>query len=327
VAGTATELATPTLTDVLEARRAIAPHLSRTPLLAHAGLTELVGTETLVKHENHLPTGAFKVRGGVNLVAHLTNDERASGLIAASTGNHGQSIAFAGRRFGVRVVVCVPEQANPAKVHAIRALGAEIVERGHDFDDAREHCERLAVEHGHRYVHSGNEPRLIAGVATHTLEVLEDDPEVDTFIVPIGGGSGAAGACIVAKSLSPGCEVIGVQSEAAPAAYRSWETRSLREDRMGTAAEGLATRVGFELPQRILWEHLDEFVLVSEDELREATRWMIQHTRNLVEAAGAAPLAAAMKLRERLSGKRVVLLCTGGNATLDQLRVLLDGSR
>jgi threonine dehydratase len=326
VAGTATELAPPTLTNVLEARRAIAPHLSRTPLLAHAGLTELVGTETLVKHENHLPTGAFKVRGGVNLVAHLTNDERASGLIAASTGNHGQSIAFAGRRFGVRVVVCVPEQANPAKVHAIRALGAEIVERGQDFDDAREHCERLAVNHGHRYVHSGNEPRLIAGVATHTLEVLEDDPEVDTLIVPIGGGSGAAGACIVAKSLSPGCKVIGVQSEAAPAAYRSWETRSLREDRMGTAAEGLATRVGFELPQRILWDHLDEFVLVSEDELREATRSMIQHTRNLVEAAGAAPLAAAMKLRERLSGKRVVLLCTGGNATLDQLRALLDGS-
>jgi threonine dehydratase len=327
VARTATELATPTLADVLDARRAITPHLPRTPLHAHAGLMELVGTETFVKHENHLPTGAFKVRGGVNLVAHLTADERGRGLITASTGNHGQSIAFAGRLFGVRVLVCVPEQANPAKVHAIRALGAEIVEHGRDFDDAREHCERLAEKHGYRYVHSGNEPWLIAGVATHTLEVLEDVPDVDVVVVPIGGGSGAAGACIVVKSVSPRCEVVGVQSEAAPAAFRSWESRSILEDRMGTAAEGLATRVGFELPQRILWEHLDEFALVSEDELREATRSMIQHTRNLVEAAGAAPLAAALKLRERLAGKRVVLICTGGNATLDQLRVVLDGSR
>ena len=325
--GTATELATPTLADVLDARRAIAPHLPRTPLHAHAGLTELVGTETLVKHENHLPTGAFKVRGGVNLVAHLTADERGRGLITASTGNHGQSIAFAGRLFGVRVVVCVPEQANPAKVHAIRALGAEIVEHGRDFDDAREHCEQLAAKHGHRYVHSGNEPLLIAGVATHTLEVLEDVTDIDVVVVPIGGGSGAAGACIVVRSVSPRCEVVGVQSEAAPAAFRSWETRSILEDRMGTAAEGLATRVGFELPQRILWEHLDEFVVVSEDELREATCSMIQHTRNLVETAGAAPLAATLKLRDRLAGKRVVLICTGGNATLDQLRALLDGSR
>ena len=327
MAGTATELPTPTLADVLDARRAIAPHLPRTPLLAHAGLTELVGTETLVKHENHLPTGAFKVRGGVNLVAHLSADERRRGLITASTGNHAQSIAFAGRLFGVRVLVCVPEQANPAKVHAIRTLGAQIVEHGRDFDDAREHCERLAEKHGYRYVHSGNEPWLIAGVATHTLEVLEDVTDVDAVVVPIGGGSGAAGACIVVKSVSPRCEVVGVQSEAAPAAYRSWESRSILEDRMGTAAEGLATRVGFELPQRILWEHLDEFVLVSEDELREATCSMIQHTRNLVEAAGAATLAATLKLRERLAGKRVVLICTGGNATLDQLRALLDGSR
>jgi threonine dehydratase len=326
VTETATELQTPTLADVLDARRAIAPHLPRTPMHAHAGVTELVGTETLVKHENHLPTGAFKVRGGINLVSHLSPDERARGLITASTGNHGQSIAFAGRRLGVRVVVCVPEGANPAKVHAIRALGAEMVEHGRDYDDAREHCERLAVEHGHRYVHSGNEPLLIAGVATHTLEVLEDEPEVDVLVVPIGGGSGAAGACIVAKSVSPRCEVIGVQSEAAPAAFRSWESRSIREDRMGTAAEGLQTRVGFELPQRIFWDHLDDFVLVSEEELRDATRLMIQHTRNLVEAAGAAPLAAAMKLRDRVAGKRVVLYCTGGNATLDQLRTLLGAS-
>ncbi len=320
----------PTLADVLEARRTIAPHLRPTPLHAHAGLTELVGAETYVKHENHLPTGAFKVRGGVNLVARLAPAERARGLIAVSTGNHGQSVAYAGRLFGAQVTVCVPEGANPAKVHAMRALGARIVEQGRDFDDAREHCERLAAEHGYRYVHSGNEPLLIAGVATHTLEIVEERPRLDVVIVPVGGGSGAAGACIVAKAVHPGCEVIGVQAEAAPAAFHSWRSRSIREDTMATSAEGLATRVGFELPQRILWERLDDFVLVGEDELRQAMRLMIEHTRNLVEAAGAAPLAAALRLRGRLEGKRVALICSGGNVHIDQLRALVgarDGDR
>lgn len=313
----------PTFADVLEARRTIGAHLRPTPLLSHAGVTALVGAETFVKHENHLPTGAFKVRGGVNLVARLDPEERARGLIAVSTGNHGQSVAYAGRLFGARVTVCVPERANPAKLHAIRALGAEIVEHGRDFDEAREHCERLAAVHGYRYVHSGNEPLLIAGVATHTLEIVEEQPRIDAVIVPVGGGSGAAGACIVAKTVRPGCEVIGVQAEAAPAAFLSWRSRSVCEDRMATAAEGLATRVGFELPQRILWQHLDDFVLVGEDEIRDATRLMIEHTRNLVEAAGAAPLAAALRLRERLEGKRVALICSGGNVHIDQLRELI----
>lgn len=316
----------PTLVDVLEARRTIASFLNRTPLHAHAGLTELLGAETLVKHENHLPTGAFKVRGGVNLVANLSPEDRARGLIAVPTGNHGQSVAYAARLFGARVTICVPERANPAKLHAMQALGAEIVEHGRDFDEAREHCERLAAEHGHRYVHSGDEPLLIAGVATSTLEVLEEQPRIDVVIVPVGGGSGAAGACIVAKALRPGCEVIGVQAEAAPAAYRSWRAGAIREATMATAAEGLATRVGFELPQQILRRHLDDFVLVTEDELRRATRLMIELTRNLVEAAGAAPLAAALSLRERLVGKRVALVCTGGNMHIDQLRDLLARS-
>jgi threonine dehydratase len=319
-------LATPTLADVLAARRIVGVHLLRTPLHAHAGLSELVGAETLVKHENHLPTGAFKVRGGLNLVSQLSQDERERGLVTASTGNHGQSIAYAARRFGVRARVCVPLGANAVKLRAIEALGAELVVHGRDFDEAREHCEALALEHGFRYVHSGNEPLLIAGVGTYTLEVLEQEPDVDAILVPIGGGSGAAGACIVAKTIRPDCEVIGVQSDAAPAAFRSWETRSIYEDRMLTSAEGLATRVGFELPQRILWGHLDDFVLVSEEEIAAATRLMIEHTRNLVEGAGAAPLAAALRLRERLAGKRVVLVCSGGNITVDQLRALLDGA-
>ena len=313
------EWPTITLADVLEARRRISPHLRATPLYPYAGLDELLGAEVWVKHENHQPVGAFKVRGGVNLVSQLGEEERQRGLIAASTGNHGQSVAYAARLHGVAARICVPEDANPVKLAAMRALGAELIVHGKDFDAAREHCERLAAEHGYRYVHSGNEPLLIAGVATGTLEIIEDRPDVDSIIVPIGGGSGAAGACIVAKGIRSSIEVIGVQSEAAPAAFRSWQVRALLDGENTTFAEGLATRVPFELPQQILWEHLDDFVLVTEDEIRDANRLMIEHTRNLVEPAGAAPLAAALKLRDRLHGKRVALVLSGGNISPVQL--------
>jgi threonine dehydratase len=309
----------PTFADVLAARRRIAPYLRPTPLFGYAGLDDLVGTEVLVKHENHLPVGAFKVRGGVNLVARLDDAGRERGLMTASTGNHGQSIAFAARAFGVAATICVPEGANPVKVAAIRGLGAGIVVHGRDFDEAREHGAQVAERNGKRWVHSGDEPDLIAGVGTHTLEILEERPDVDVVIVPIGGGSGAAGACIVAKTVNPAIRVIGVQSSAAPAAYLSWRERTLIEDRMGTFAEGLATRVPFELPQRILWEHLDDFVLVSDDEIRSAQATMIEMTRNLVEAAGAASFAAAMKLRDELAGKVVAVILSGGNASRDQV--------
>jgi threonine dehydratase len=313
----------PTLDDVYAARRRIAPHLQPTPLYAYGALSELVGTEIFVKHENHLPIGAFKVRGGVNLVSQLSDDERRRGVVTASTGNHGQSIAFAAGLFGVRAIVCVPEGANPVKLAAMEQLGAELVVHGRDFDAAREHCEGLAREHGYRYIHSGNEPHLISGVGTATLELLETRPDVDVVIVPIGGGSGAAGACVAGKAIRPELEVIGVQSSAAPAAYRSWRARKLLEDRMETRAEGLATRVAFELPQRILWDRLDDFVLVDEDELERAVVQMIEGTRNLVEPAGAAPLAAALRLRDRLTGKKVALVLSGGNISPGQLGEIL----
>ena len=313
----------PTFADVLAARRRIAPHLPPTALNRYPALDELAGTEVWVKHENHQPVGAFKVRGGVNLVSQLSEDERQRGLITASTGNHGQSIAYASGLFRVRAIICVPEGANPVKVASIVGLGAEVVVHGRDFDEAREHCESLAAEHGYRYVHSGNEPHLIAGVATAALETLEREPGLDILIVPIGGGSGAAGACIVADAVRPELDVIGVQSEAAPAAFRSWHEGEVVEDEMRTAAEGLATRVGFELPQQILRELLDDFVLVSEDEIRTATLHMLERTRNVIEAAGASPLAAALKLRDRLDGKKLGIVASGGNMSLDQLRTLL----
>ncbi len=313
----------PGMSDVLLARQRIAPFLQPTPLFTHPALSELVGTEVWVKHENHQPIGAFKVRGGINLLSTLSDEERSRGVIAASTGNHGQSIAYAARLFGVRAVVIVPLGANHVKVAAMRGLGSDVIEHGHDYDEAREYCAALAAQRGYRYIHSGNEPLLIAGVATLTLEILERQPEIDVLIGPVGGGSGMAGACIVGQALRPELELIAVQAAAAPAAYRSWKARSLLEDKMETAAEGLATRVAFELPQRILWDGLDDFMLASEEELLAATRLMIETTKTLVEPAGAAPLAAALKLRDRLQGRRVALVCSGGNISPSQLRAVL----
>jgi threonine dehydratase len=301
----------------------LAQHLSPTPLRGYPLLDALIGTTTFVKHENHLPTGAFKVRGGINLVAQLSPEWRAAGVAAASTGNHGQSVAYAAELFGVTATIFVPRGANPGKVASMRAMGAEVVEHGADFDEARERCAEFAAERGARYVHSGNEPLLIAGVATATLELLESEPRIDTIIVPVGGGSGAAGAGLVAKAVRPRIEVIAVQSERAPAAYRAWREGRLVEDEMHTFAEGLQTRVAFELPQRIMGEHLDDFILVSDDEIRSATIQLLEVTRNLVEPAGAAALAAALRLKAGLAGKRVALFATGGNITPAQLLELL----
>ena len=234
----------------------------------------------------------LRFEGESTCAASLSEDERRRGVIAASTGNHGQSVAYGAQLFGVKSRICVPEGANPAKVESMRNLGAEIIVHGRDFDEAREHCEALALQNNYRYVHSGDEPLLIAGVATASLEVLEMRPDVEVFVVPVGGGSGAAGACIVAKTVNPRIQIIGVQSEAAPAAYRSWKARQLLEDQMNTWAEGLQTRTAFALPQRILWDHLDEFLLVSDDEIRVATRLLIEKTRNLIEGASAAAMAA-----------------------------------
>lgn len=316
-------LETPTLLDVLDARRQIAPHLPRTPLRPTPALSRLVGTEVWVKHENFLPTGAFKVRGGINLVSRLSPEERRAGLIAASSGNHGQSIAYAAQRFGVPAIICVPEQANPLKVEAIRDYGAEAVLDGRTFDEARQGAERMAREHGYRYVHSGDEPLLIAGVGTYALEILEDEPRIDTLIVPIGGGSGAAGTLTVARALNPTVRVIGVQSRQSPAGHLAWEAAEPRTAANETVVEGLSTGSSFDLPQRILRD-LDDFVLVDDRDIKRATGAMIAGTRTLVEPAGSAALAAALQLRDRLRGRRVALIASGGNVTPAQLVAVLQ---
>lgn len=314
----------PKLQDVLQAQKRIRPYLARTPLHSYPAINQLIGTEIYIKHENYQPVGAFKVRGGINLVSQLSAEERARGVISASTGNHGQSVAYAARLFGVKARIIVPEGANPGKVAAIRGMGAEVIEHGATFDQAKLYCESLALEHRYRYIHSGDEPLLIAGVATGTLEMLEDAPGLEVIIVPIGGGSGAAGACIVAKTINPAIRVIGMQSEASPTAYESWRQHRLVTAPNRTFADGLATGTAFELPQTIMQQSLDDFLLVSEEEIMWAMVRMIEHAHTLAEPAGASSLAAAYRLRDELSGKQVGIVCSGGNTSLEHLKRALS---
>jgi len=314
----------PTFQDVLLAKRLIAPYLRATPLFRYPALDQLMGTALYVKHENHQPIGAFKIRGGINFMAQLSAEERARGAITASTGNHGQSVAYAARLFGVQAIVGVPNGANPLKVEAIQSLGAEVLFHGNDFDEARLYVEDLAEERQMRYVHPANEKLLIAGVATETLEILEEQPEIDVIFVPLGGGSGASGACIVAKAVNPRIRVIAVQAESAPAAFQSWQRGALVEAPTATFAEGLATRTGYTLPQSILRDLLDDFVLVAEDEIRRAMRLLIEKTHNLAEGAGAASLAAALKMKDELHGKKVAIVLSGGNTSIQHLRDALS---
>ncbi|MCR4397790.1 MAG: threonine/serine dehydratase [Firmicutes bacterium] len=319
------ELWEPTIADVMRARTVVSRFLRPTPLIRPPALEAALGCEVFLKCENLQPVGVFKVRGGLNLLSRLTPEEKRTGVITASTGNHGQSIAYAAKVFGVRAIIGAPEKANPYKVESIRRLGAEVVLHGRDFDEARLRVEELARQEGYRYIHSMNEPLLIAGVATAYLEILEEEPDIDYLFVPIGGGSGACGACIVAKSLNPRIRVIGVQAEKAPAFYLSWKNGRLVEtESADTFAEGLATRVAFELPFYILRKYLDDLVLVSEEEMRQAIVLLLESAHQLAEGAGAAATAAARKMSKGLKGKRVALMLSGGNITLDQLRRVLQ---
>ncbi len=317
-----TELPIPDLAEILAARNRIRPHLAPTPLHVYSGLNDLIGAEVAVKHENYQPVGAFKVRGGINLISQLGPAEREAGVIGASTGNHGQSIAFASRIFGVEARIVVPEGANPGKVAAMEGLGAEVIVHGPDFETAKGFCDQLAREEGYRYINSGDEPHLIAGVGTEAVEMLEVRPDLEVIIVPVGGGSGAAGCCLAAKGLKPGIKVIGVQAEGAPSAYLSWEKGEMVEAGCATFAEGLATGAPFHYPQAIMAKLLDDFLLVSDQEIIQAVKWYLERAHTLAEGAGAASLALAYKIRDQLKGKKVGIVCSGGNISLEQLRMV-----
>ena len=335
----------PSVVDLEAARPRVYAHLRPTPLMRHPLLDGWLGCSAWVKHENHQPTGAFKIRGGVNLVAQLTNEERTRGVVSASTGNHGQSMAFACRvqgrfadgdrpasagssgRSAPRPVPChifVPVGNNPDKTASMRALGATVVEYGRDFDEARERVEELAPREGWRYVHSANEPHLIAGVGTLALEIFDELPDVDYIFAPVGGGSGAAGCCIARTGRGSHAKVIGVQASGAPAFARSWSGPvRVTTERAMTFADGIATRTTYDLTFDILKSALDDVVTLEEEEIREGVRAALRLTHNLAEPAGASSLAAAYKLRARIAGKNVVCVMTGGNIDAATLRSVL----
>jgi len=312
----------PTFDDVVAARNFISPYLPKTPLVRIPKLSELLDCDYYAKLENLQPIGAFKVRGGVNLVGSLKPDETT--VVSASTGNHGQSIAYAGRLFNKRVIVYSPENVNKLKLRAMRDLGAEVRLHGRDFDEARLETERVAPENGWRYVHSANEPGLIAGVGTMGLEIFEDLPNVDVIIAAAGGGSCASGNCIVAKHTNPNVRVIAVQSDGAPAMWHAWRNRNLDPyPTMNTEHEGLATRTPFELTNRILWRLLNDFQLVTDKEINDAVVLLARYAKQIVEGSGAATLAAALKMRTELRGKIVVGIVSGGNIELERFARLI----
>jgi threonine dehydratase len=314
----------PTYEDILAAAPLVHRYLRPTPLYEWPELSRWLGCRFFLKHENHTPTTAFKVRGGLNLVARLPEEQRRNGIIGCTTGNHGQSLAYACRVFGVRCVIVVPAGNNPDKNAAIRALGAELIEHGKDYDEARQHCESIQSQEQLRYVHSANEPDLIAGVGTFALEIFEELPDPDVILVPVGLGSGICGTALVTRKLRPETRIIGVQSELAPSVTLSWRAgRAVPTETAHTFAEGVATRMPAEMTLEIMRRLVDDMMLVTDDSLRTAILWLLRVTHNLAEGAGAASTAAALQMKEHLRGKKVVGVLSGGNLDIRELSRLL----
>jgi threonine dehydratase len=317
-----------TLADIEDARDRIARYLSPTPFREYPQLTDLVGAgiQLFVKHENHQPTSSFKIRNGLSFMTDLSDEERPRGVVAASTGNHGQGIAYGGRLLGVSTTVCVPAGNNPDKNAAMRALGATVVEEGRDYDEAVAVMQRLAEQEGRVIAHSTNDRRIIAGAGTMTLEILEQERDLDALVIAIGGGSQAVGALTVARAYAPNIRVYGVQAAGAPAIHDSWHARQrLTTERAETFAEGVATRSTYDLTFPTLLAGLAGFVTVTDAEIAESLRLILSVTHNVVEGAGAMGFAALAKLRHVLGGQRVGIIFCGGNLDTRVLRAILNG--
>lgn len=316
-----------TFDDVLRAGEAVAAELPGTPLqphplLDHAVRERGIDAPVLVKHEHVLPTGSFKVRGGVHLAARLTADERAHGLVTCSTGNHAQSVAYGARLAGVRATIVMPASAPAVKREAVAALGADVVVRGESLGDAAAAARTLAAESGGSFI-CPTDPRIVLGHATTYLELFRQAAdlgiELGEVFVPIGSGTGAAGACLVRDVLAPGCRVVGVQSEAAPAGWRSWRSGTIETAPATTRASGLATTTGYPLPQRLLRGRLDNFVLVADDAIDDAARLLATRAHTLAEGAGAAALAGLLATGSRERSGAIAVMCTGANASADEI--------
>jgi len=316
-----------TFADVHAARSRIARYLPATPLRNYPLLDQTTGLRLTVKHENQQPTGSFKVRNGLSFMTALSPEERRRGVVGASTGNHGQGIAYGAALLGVSATICVPVGNNPEKNAAIQGWGAAVVEEGRDYDESVQVMERIARDEGRVVAHSTNDPRIIAGAGTMTLEILEQarDEPIDAIVLAVGGGSQSVGALTVARERSPDLEVYGVQAERAAAQHDSWHARERRTtERADTFAEGVATRTTYDLTFPALLEGLAGFVTLSEAEIAEGVRLILSTTHNVVEGAGAMGVMGAMKLRDRLAGKRVAVAFCGGNLDSAVLRRILN---
>jgi threonine dehydratase len=308
--------------DVLRARELLADRLPPTPMWSYPALDAVAGATVLVKHENTQPTGAFKVRGGLTLLAAMAPEQRARGLVTYSTGNHAQSLAYACAAFDVPCTVVMPAGANAAKVRAVRALGAEALLEGADLAGAQAAAVRTAAAGRRVLIGPADQPALIAGVGTGYLELFEAEPELDAVLVPVGSGTGAAAAGLVGARLAPGCRVIGVQSAASPAAHDSWRAGEPVERPNRTAAEGLATGRGCDLPQGLMRKYLSDFHLVSDEQIAAAQRLLASHAHTLAEGAGAAALAAVLARPDEFAGCRIAVVCSGGNASPAEIAAL-----
>jgi threonine dehydratase len=316
--------------DVLQARERLAPYLTPTPMRHYPQLDALVGggTTLIIKHENQQPTCSFKVRNGLSFLTGLTAEERSRGVVAASTGNHGQGIAYAAHLLGVRATICVPVGNNPEKGAAMRAWGARVVEEGRDYDESVGVMLRIARDEGMSVAHSTNDRRVLAGAATMSLEMVEQSAGLDAIVIAVGGGSQSVGALTVARQVAPRIEVFGVQCTGASAIHDSWHARTpMRSARADTFAEGVATRQPYALTYATLCEGLAGFVTVTDAELAEGIRTILGLTHNLVEGAGALGVTGALKLRDRLAGKRVGVVFSGANLDTTVLRRFLNRER
>lgn len=306
-----------TFAAVEEAGAVVARELAATPLVGHPLLDRVVGTEVLVKHEHVLPTGSFKVRGGVHLAARLAAVEQERGLVTCSTGNHAQSVAYAARLAGSHATVVMPACAPDVKRDAVVALGADVVIHGDSLGEAAAHARSLAEGPAAPAYVDTTDPRIILGHATAYLELFRQAPDLDAVYVPIGSGTGAVGACLVRDALAPACRVVGVQSQAAPAAYLSWRSGSIEVAPAATRASGLATSHGYPATLATLRRGLHDFLLVSDDDIDGAARLLASHAHTLAEGAGAAALAGLLATADR--PVRVAVVCSGGNASADEI--------
>ncbi|MEM4495451.1 MAG: pyridoxal-phosphate dependent enzyme [Candidatus Caldarchaeum sp.] len=300
------------LRDVYRARKILSKYLTPTPLLYSKKLSKELGANVYVKLENMNPTNSFKVRGGLYYMSLMHDKIR--GAVTASMGNHAQSIAYSGSLFGVETTIVMPSWVNPLKKEAVEELGAKVITYGAYYDEAAAYAQHYAEERGLVFIDPINEVRLYPGVATMHLEVVEELPSVETVFNPLGGGSGAIGAVTVYKSINPAVRVYAVQAEGAPAFYLSYKEGMLQStDGVKTRAEGLAVAKAYETPFQLLRNRLDDVILVSDEEMENAVVKLYNAVRQVAELAGAASTAAAYKSAEKISGKTVVLMLTGGN--------------